>query len=502
MLLRIHLHRHLSHPLSELDQQHNFYMALRNQEGSVLETEDDWLKFFRDELKFPASQSAEYAKHLTCECFTGDTLAECIEDQDMQSILKMPAGHYKKLKCFLRPYHGSTSANLNTSTGNRSAPKIVCPSIKLDSTQLQYEQFEFEWKRYKAHYNLSEEDSSTTLFFSCTEEIRQHIKAKQDLLGASGSWNESDLLSLIKEITTSKTSPIVHLQSFLKMKQESSEKCRDFFRRLQIKASCCNFRCDKCKTNNIEKRVKEMFILGLKNKTIQTHILKTESITPGTPLDVILTEAITLEQSILDQATISDDIQTVLNLDEVGSSETEVNAIARKPINQNNRQFRKPCTFCGTKEHQLSERSGKCRAFRVKCNFCGIMGHFSKVCRKKTQAQDSSVAVVESTEMSCFFIGEVSSLHLPIIAKPLSPTAKPASVDAFPDTGANICLLGPIHLQLMNISPQQIHQCNHPISVAGGSTMLATGWLRIAIILGEKCSEQKFYFSDKAKRFF
>ncbi len=480
-------------------------MALRNQEGSVIENEDDWLIFFRDKLKFPASRSAEYAKHLTSECFTGDTLAECIEDQDMQSLLKMPLGHYKKLKCFLRPPVSHEPTSVNTGSNNHTAPKLVCPSIKLESTQLQFEQFEYEWKCYKAHYNLSDKDSSTTLFFSCSEEIRQLIKAKQDLLGATEIWNESDLLSLIKEITTSKTSPIVHLQSFLKMKQESSEACRDFYRRLQIKAACCDFSCDKCKHNNVEKRVKEMFILGLKNKTIQTHILKTESITPGTPLDDILKEAITLEQSILDQATLSDDVGTILHLEETNkrSAQLEANAFAKKSFNPNNRKYQKLCTYCGTKEHQANERSAKCRAFRVKCNFCGIMGHFSKVCRKKSPAQEPHVAALDSTEMSCFFIGEVSSANLPVIAKPLSVGfGTSVSVDAFPDTGANICLLGPTHLQLMKISPDEINQCNHSISVAGGSTMLATGWLRIAVVLGDKCSEQKFYFSDKATRFF
>ena len=490
-------------------------MALLNTDGAIIETEQEWLEFFRDKLKFPNSNSAKYSKYLSSECFTSDTLAQCIDDPDMQSLstsLKMPLGHFKKLKCYLKvstPQQPALQNRNDDGRGGPSTPKISCPNIKLESTQLQFDQFLFEWKRYKSHYHLSNEQASTTLFFSCSEEIRQHIRSKQGLLGQTETWDENELLALIKEITTSRTSPIVHVQSFLLMKQESSENCQDFLRRLQIKASCCNFMCDSCKVSNMEKRVKEKFILGLKNKVIQTHILKTEAIKPDTPLNAILTEAITLEQSMLDQASLANDMSTVCQMDEnSGKSQEleEVNAIARgKSYSRKNFKPPKSCNGCGTKEHRLNERSEKCRAWRVKCNFCGVMGHFSKVCRKK-QPQESNVALAEgpdNSEMSCFVIGEVSSLHLPITASPLchQPSAS-FKIDVFPDTGANICLLGPSHLKQMNLSPENINQCSHNISIAGGSTLVATGWLRVAFKLGDKYSEQKVYFSGKAKRFF
>ena len=71
-------------------------MALRSKDGTPFESEKEWLTFFRDVMKFPASTSQQYAKYLHSEAFTGDVLVDCIEDSDMQTLLKMPLGHFKK----------------------------------------------------------------------------------------------------------------------------------------------------------------------------------------------------------------------------------------------------------------------------------------------------------------------------------------------------------------------------------------------------------------------
>ena len=481
-------------------------MALRNGKGLPLEDEDDWFEFFTKIMEFPPEASKKYSKTLSSECFTGETVIQCIDDDDMKTLLKMPLGHLKKFRYYIKP-----SSNTGATATCKIPTKIPCPTIKMESTQLQYDQFVFEWQRYKSHFNLTDDQAATTLFFSCSEDIRQHIRTRQSQFPKTEIWVEKDLLELIKDITTTRTSPIVHVQGFLKMKQEPDEKCQDFLRRLQVKASCCGFTCDGCSTSTAEKRVKESFILGLNNKVIQTHILKTESITPGTPLSKILTEAITLEQSILDQASLANDSPSEVCAAENSSnsepSEDEVNALNRrsKSFIRNSSRIEKLCNGCGTKEHRFNERSSKCRAWKAKCNHCGIMGHFSKVCRKKSSgipaASGSNVSAVELNEMSCLYVGKLSSLHLRIKVKP-STTNVPTEIDSFPDTGADICLFGPQQLRLLNIKSNQLTPCNHAISVAGGSTILATGWLMVTVMLNDEATEQKAYFSDSARRFF
>ena len=479
-------------------------MALLNDREEPIETEQDWSSFFQEKLRFSKKSASKYAKYLSKECFTGDILPQCIHDADMRSNMEMTMGEYKKLLIYIKPlqsHNNQPSTSNNRSSGPVS--KIPRPSIKMDSSQLEFEQFVFEWNKYKVHYGLPEDQSTTNLFFCCSDDIRQVVRTRQSSCGGTVEWVEHELLQLIKEIATSKVSPIVHIQEFLSMKQNADEKCRDYLRRLQIKASCCDFSCTSCKASNIDKRVKEKFILGLKNRLIQTHVLKSESITPGTPLEKILSEAIMLEQSMQDQAAISNDISNTFAVEKAHSdvSEDHVEALYRPNKFRPSTKFSKPCVGCGSNEHINHERSQKCRAFKLKCHFCGNVGHLQRVCRQ-AKAQNST-ANVKMAELSCMFIGEISSLHLPVQVK---PTCRSQSsyivIDSFPDTGANICLLGPNHLNILKLKPSHLHMCKHSITVAGGTSILASAWFKATIKLNDKMADQIIYFAKNAKRFF
>ena len=74
--------------------------------------------------------------------------------------------------------------------------------------------------------------------------------------------------------------------------------------KLETKATCCKFTCKHCNQPNSDERIKELFIIGLNDKLIQTAIIKTESITPGTSLKALLHEATALEQSMKEQSQI------------------------------------------------------------------------------------------------------------------------------------------------------------------------------------------------------
>ena len=199
-------------------------MALRNENGQPLESEEEWLDFFTNVMKFPVKSSTQYSKYFSSECFTGDTLIQCIDDADIKSLLNMSTGHFLKFRCYIKPPQSTNNQTPMEKSGGHPV-KIPFPVIKMESTQVQFEQFVFEWKKYKGHYNLSDNQAATTLFFSCSDEIRKHIRTKQNQFSSTESWLVQDLINLIKEITTSRTSPIVHIQGFLEMKQHQDEKC-------------------------------------------------------------------------------------------------------------------------------------------------------------------------------------------------------------------------------------------------------------------------------------
>ena len=81
--------------------------------------------------------------------------------------------------------------------------------------------------------------------------------------------------------------------------------------------------------------------------------------------------------------------------------------------NQNQTFVEKKCWFCGNLFHDRS----KCPARNSKCNNCGVQGHYSKVCRRGKQNQESGgrrrineVAEDEDSESAnCVFIGAVET---------------------------------------------------------------------------------------------
>ena len=481
-------------------------MALRNKENEPVETKEDWIDFFQNQMKFPPKSCTDYAEYLVSEGFTGEILEDCIEDPDMKGNMNMLMGEYKKLKSFIKS-HGREERN-QPSSSSGPISKIPMPEIKMDSSQLEFDQFVFEWQKYKMHYRFQDDQVSTNLFFCCHHDLRQHIRTRQSCLGPTNDWKESELLKLIRELATSKVSPIVHIQEFMQMKQNPGEKCQEYLRRLQFKASCCDFTCSSCNTSNVERRVKEKFILGLNDTTIQTHVIKTESIQPGTALDKILTEAITLEQSMSDQSAIHVDNTKAAFMAESSGSESgseleQINMMRKKYKYRNTSSA--PCDGCGSRDHQNHERSKKCRAWRMKCNFCGSMGHLEKVCFKaKGRKQNPPTRpAVKSAHMSCMFVGEISSLDLPLHILPsVAGFSKYVDMNVFPDTGANICLVGPHQLQQLKLKPSQLSRCNNNITVAGGSSIIASRWFSAKFRLNDQVSEQVVYFAEKAKRFF
>ena len=204
-------------------------MALLKANGEPLSTEAEWLGFFKDQMKFPEMSSAKYAKYLVDQGFTGDVLQSCIDDADVKMSLGMLLGEYKKLQLYIKSSLSQSLAS-SSSCSRNSGPisKIPRPTVKMDSTQLEFDQFLFEWDKYKCHYNLRGDEATTNLFFCCPEDVRQHIRTRQSRINSQYKWEESGILNLIKDIVTSRVSPIVHVQEFSRMKQNSGKNARNF----------------------------------------------------------------------------------------------------------------------------------------------------------------------------------------------------------------------------------------------------------------------------------
>ena len=78
----------------------------------------------------------------------------------------------------------------------------------------------------------------------------------------------------------------------------------------------------------------------------------------------------------------------------------------------------------------------------------------------------------------------------------------PKQLDLFPDTGANICLMGPMQLDHLGLTKEDLTPCVKPIRVVGGTNIVTDGKLQARIQIGENVTDQTVFINFDADRFF
>ena len=483
-------------------------MALRR-------TVDMWSTWL-DDLGFTDEEKKVYSSALAREAIMKTDLPEF--NHELLVSCDIPKyGHRTRI---IRKACGSTVQATTTSSsahGSDKACAIPRPSIHKGATQLEFEQFIHEWGQFKKHYNLlNKEQVETQLTFCCAKEIRGKIC---EIRQPNVIYEEEELLNIIKDLCLSKVSRMTHIQKFHTVKQEVSESCEDFYSRLHTMATCCKFACVHCGKSTSKQRVREKFVLGIRDKNLQTTLLRTDTHQPNTPLEKLLEEAITLEQSVREQIAISsnlgggsDMIQNInVYSDEEQSETTEedpsANSLRFKQRTKDRKQISRKgfpqCSRCGTRTHAVYTTSQRCTAWGKICRNCGGKNHFAKMCQQKSKnsIQPNSGSSAQQIEMSCLSIENTTSSFITINVQHVGREIS-SQIKAFPDTGANLCLLGPKELKDLKISIKDLEQCKLSVTVAGGSHITATGFCQLKLTLGERESKTTAYYCNKADRFY
>ena len=328
------------------------------------------------------------------------------------------------------------------------------------------------------------------------------------------------------------------LQKYRNCHQNLSSTLSHAFKRTS--APDCSFLCPSCDVDISTTNIRDQFIHGLHSHTLQAVILRSASTKPGITLTDVIHEAQSYEQSLSDQRSLSTSgtmVQSIQSMQpspqivtpssssEVYNASEEAHDSEVSAAFNSNRQssFRRrrptrnrkpnqllasprPCIGCGLLTHLSSQREESCKAWNVRCSSCKTVGHFASVCLWRR-----SSATTTDIDRS---VGQANNLFALSIVAPLTSTV-PASVTLlhtlvshcatqlylFPDTGANICLAGPDHLNELGIA-NSITRCDITVHVVGGSQISCFGQIRVRISIGTHHTEQNLFFCRRVQRFF
>ena len=165
----------------------------------------------------------------------------------------------------------------------------------------------------------------------------------------------------------------------------------------------------------------------------------------------------------------------------------------------------------------------ECPARGQNCNYCGKSDHFPKVCLKRARERiniihesdsngatdyndtnDGSVFKITDREYLLSQSSGTSQNEIFAVLTPLSSNKCFSSftVCIFPDSGATLCIAGPMHQKAMNISDRDLKRTNKPVTVAGGGTLLCYGHICVQFDVFDRTTVQEVYFCRDVKRFY
>ena len=384
-----------------------------------------------------------------------------------------------------------------------------------DMTHPQFRKFLQDWNVYKNITHLQPQQLTAHLYNACDDVVRNSlINTYPNFL----QMTEEEALNALKSIVTQRVNPELHRKEFGDIIQGEHDSIKDFVVRLRSAAIECSFECYSCKIDLSETRIRDQFIRGLHDQTLQADILsKTKQLKT---LDELIQHAESYEAALRDQEKFRG-----------GAGNQESDVFAVQPHKKNKRFQKKSqgkaCSGCGSHSHGgigSNDRAEKCSAWGKDCGNCGRPNHFASVCRqsKNSRNTDDEIACVDwapddpSNDVERVLAVQQTADNESTLPQPRDDEVRAtvrfghskallpciADVNVFPDSGAGICLGGTQHVEQFGMSLKNLIPCQKRVKVVGGTIIPCVGWVRAAITIQNVTTIQKLYISEGVDRIF
>ena len=355
-------------------------------------TLEDW-KSLLESNGIPPTPAAQYASILSNNGISSSNVLD-LDKLSLENIGIKLLGHQLKILRLGRPIikqeeasqSGEHHAEYKRPSASASAK---LPTISTDMTLPQFRKFRVDWGVYVTITGIPARERTAHLYSACEPSVQNSIiNAKPTFL----SMLEEEAITLIEAVVTKRANPAVHRKSFTTITQTDTESIQDFLTRLQTAVPDCEFSCPNCAYDLSDINIKDQFIRGLKNSTIQTEILSKAG--QLKTLDEVISHAQSIESAIRDQSQIE---KGSGNPDHVyGNRDTPYKRNKQKYRSDNSnsndsKEFKPyPCKGCGSTQHLNRERDQKCPAWGKICKNCGKENHFASACFRPNSKPDSN----------------------------------------------------------------------------------------------------------------
>ena len=494
---------------------------------ALLTEKTAWEGFFHA-ANIPSAECTTYAEIMHSNRITdpSDLTKELLKELgitiagDIISILKNATSNEQK-----------PNLRVDTPVPRPRPTAVKPPDVKSEMTHPEFRKYKVDWGVFKKLTNLPDDQIAAHIYNSCDSTVQNAIvNTSANFL----SLGEEQLLSLLEGIVTKRSNPTVHRVKFSNIIQNDGELVKDYVVRLNSAAKDCEFACPSCGHDLQQTNVKDQFIKGIYNSSLQTDILaKAETLTS---LDDIIKHAEAFETALHDQTKLHDSS----SISRISDYKRQSDSRYKKPFDDHNSKRRpnqqhssrndnhKTCFNCG-KSHTGNRRE-VCPAMGHKCEYCGKDNHFASACfQKNRDRQNARTAHVHegSDEEDCAkdcanaIIAHVTYMkstdsfttttntriqEIPASLTPKLPrateTASPVTMMIFPDSGAGICLAGPQHVSKLGILMKDLIPCRKRVTAVGGSTLSCVGWLPVQFRIGNNETRQPLYICDKIDRIY
>ena len=272
----------------------------------------------------------------------------------------------------------------------------------------------------------------------------------------------------------------VERRTFRRRHQQPGETFDDFLVSLRELAKTCKFCSDSC----TQKNIRDQIIEGLLDGDAVEHLLKEKDLTLDTAISTCRAQEAAKKQRA-----------------EMGHEPLQIQTVLGPP-RPTRPLLTKLCPGCGSGPHQGGRQH--CPAYNSTCHNCKKIGHYARVCRGRQQPPPTpdtptpnppATRAISATPFMATtkLLNPLSFEPAPTIELRMSSLNGQATVQALPDSGADICVAGTALLQQLNEHPDNLLPSTITPRAVNGASMHPIGRLPVTLSLGPQTHTDDFH---------